>query len=146
MEASFRISILWSFPSEKAFIFCSNSGWKEGLEWPCPFFYHPVYKMSLPGCTIIPLGTRMWLWQWDWVWLPEETSPPADCPMLPSSSYRGRKVGCFSLGFSSSWSPNWKYLGCQEQQRITWFFHVNHEIGVVGSTSWWRFSAGLSVR
>lgn len=60
---------------------------------------------------------------------------PADCPMLPSSSYRGRKAGCFSFGSSSSWSPNWKHLGCQEQQRITWFFHVNHETGVVGSTS-----------
>lgn len=30
---------------------------------------------------------------------------------------------------------NLKYLGCQEQQRLTCFFHINHETGIVTSAS-----------
>lgn len=73
-------------------------------------------------------------------------SPAADCPMPPSSSYQWQRVGCFSFGLSSSWSPNCKYLVCREQQKPTCFFHINSETGVVGSALWWRVSAGLPLQ
>ena len=129
MEASFRISILWNFPSEKAFIFGSNLGWKEGLEWPCQFFCHPVHKRLLAGCTPSPWaqecgfgrGTEHDFQRWP--------APLQTAPHCPAAAASGRRADRFSFGLSSSWPPNWKYLGCQEQQTYLLFPHKSWDWG-----------------
>lgn len=61
-----------------------------------------------------------------------------------AAPFSGRQAGCFSFVLSSSWPPNWKYLGSW-QQRLPCFFHMNHETGGVRSASGWRVSVGLSM-
>lgn len=61
--------------------------------------------------------------------------PLQTAPSCLVAAVSGRRVGHSSFGLSTSWSPNWKYLGCQEQQRLTCFFRISGEPGVVGSAS-----------
>lgn len=43
------------------------------------------------------------------VWHPLQIAP-----CFPAAAVSGSIGGCFSCGLSSSWSPNWKYLGAAE--------------------------------
>lgn len=114
------------FPIWKWFFFFSHvKDEKKGCNGPALFFYYPVYKMLLAGCTTIPLETELW---WGTGQAFQRPAPLQTASCCLAALFSGKRVGCFSFGLSSSWPPNWKYLGSW-QQRLTCLFHMNHETG-----------------